>query len=227
MECSTCAWLPCGSSPLARGLPVAGARGHRLAGIIPARAGFTAPWVRTSTLQPDHPRSRGVYRPRARCAPSPPGSSPLARGLPATRRCTPHSARIIPARAGFTCVWRPRSRPLWDHPRSRGVYIEGQGAPVPASGSSPLARGLLARVADELGTPRIIPARAGFTCAPPRPSSCGTDHPRSRGVYRVTRWGTSRSSGSSPLARGLPLQSSSRFVRAGIIPARAGFTKQH
>ena len=30
--------------------------------------------------------------------------------------------------------------------------------------------------------------------------------------------------GSSPLARGLPVSSSSRGSRAGIIPARAGFT---
>ena len=50
----------------------------------------------------------------------------------------------------------------------------------------------------------IIPARAGFTPRPPAPTTCPTDHPRSRGVYysKVTV-GTDYS---------------------WIIPARAGFT---
>ena len=55
--------IPCGqgSSPLARGLRVHGAD-HRLRhGIIPARAGFTAPVTRQLRPATDHPRSRGVY----------------------------------------------------------------------------------------------------------------------------------------------------------------------
>ena len=71
----------------------------------------------------------------------------------------------------------------------------------------------------------IIPARAGFTRRPrwraPRP----TDHPRSRGVYPAQSGPPPHSTGSSPLARGLPR----RVLRAargrGIIPARAGFTR--
>ena len=50
------------------------------------------------------------------------------------------------------------------------------------------------------------------------------DHPRSRGVYilslRILRY----SSGSSPLARGLHVNSEKRERMVGIIPARAGFT---
>ena len=38
---STCAWLPHGSSPLARGLPPGCGRELSSRGIIPARAGFT------------------------------------------------------------------------------------------------------------------------------------------------------------------------------------------
>ena len=73
--------VSCGSSPLARGLPVIHplidrvsgssplARGllHTVdredfyKGIIPARAGFTRGVVGDRSGYPDHPRSRGVY----------------------------------------------------------------------------------------------------------------------------------------------------------------------
>ena len=51
-----------------------------------------------------------------------------------------------------------------------------------------------------------------------------TDHPRSRGVYRGRRASAGTSSGSSPLARGLPLCWTARISGRRIIPARAGFT---
>ena len=70
-----------GSSPLARGLRSLRIRfGGRLR-IIPARAGFTAFRSRTGDSGRDHPRSRGVYRVWSAQPTSPPGSSPLARGL--------------------------------------------------------------------------------------------------------------------------------------------------
>ena len=50
-----------GSSPLARGLPVDVDGDQRRRGIIPARAGFTLNAWNMIFLQPDHPRSRGVY----------------------------------------------------------------------------------------------------------------------------------------------------------------------
>ena len=91
-----------GSSPLARGLRMVGGAHLQAPGIIPARAGFTAPGPLGAVRSGDHPRSRGVYSstpPRAQCGP---GSSPLARGLrPCARRCR-GPAGIIPARAGFT-----------------------------------------------------------------------------------------------------------------------------
>ena len=70
----------------------------------------------------------------------------------------------------------------------------------------------------------IIPARAGFTG---QPSPCCTksgDHPRSRGVYRVSRACESLYGGSSPLARGLRRLWASTQAGRRIIPARAGFT---
>ena len=71
---------------------------------------------------------------------------------------------------------------------------------------------------------RIIPARAGFT--PPRGMRCRAprDHPRSRGVYVVNWLVYTAWPGSSPLARGLRLQTGVVRTRKRIIPARAGFT---
>ena len=91
-----------GSSPLARGLRELIPGTEAMAGIIPARAGFTA-WSASPWVAPrDHPRSRGVYM----CAPfrgrRPRGSSPLARGLLVGFVLARGRGRIIPARAGFT-----------------------------------------------------------------------------------------------------------------------------
>ena len=195
-----------GSSPLARGLRVPAGRVHLGLGIIPARAGFTGcpcwpAWTRT-----DHPRSRGVYSAVASRYQVSGGSSPLARGLRPHRRRPAPRRGIIPARAGFTtrrilCPIHTR-----DHPRSRGVYF-----------------------ADELSVMYdggIIPARAGFTSGPPIRASRTRDHPRSRGVYAKLFLNSLYGKGSSPLARGL--LGAERFDRGlhGIIPARAGFTRQ-
>ena len=50
-----------GSSPLARGLPQIAQMTTADMRIIPARAGFTRINSLFNTVQPDHPRSRGVY----------------------------------------------------------------------------------------------------------------------------------------------------------------------
>ena len=111
-----------GSSPLARGLRADLEGRVERVRIIPARAGFTRAGRSSGPWGPDHPRSRGVY------APPPPlshhsfGSSPLARGLPRSRKLQARRPRIIPARAGFT-TWSRDTPPCPpDHPRSRGVY---------------------------------------------------------------------------------------------------------
>ena len=172
----------------------------------------------------DCPRSRGVYATSAAGSRGGVGSSPLARGLPKTYADVKRRPRIIPARAGFTALGGGVAHGGSDHPRSRGVYADGEGGdPLPV-GSSPLARGLRGWWCRWPPSGRIIPARAGFTRLtswPPRPRR---DHPRSRGVYRsIIRVATSRL-GSSPLARGLPVRLQQPGGRSGIIPARAGFT---
>ena len=193
-----------GSSPLARGLLRIDGHEISVAGIIPARAGFTPPRTSPMSSRADHPRSRGVYSPEPRRPPT----------LP----------RIIPARAGFTCDRRSESLLRKDHPRSRGVYSKTHFKLPGGRGSSPLARGLL--IADgTLGwAVGIIPARAGFTRTV-RPTVRGIrDHPRSRGVYAVVAAGAMIAGGSSPLARGLRRGRLGGSDGLRIIPARAGFT---
>ena len=116
-------WRGRGSSPLARGLQPGRFGGGSSAGIIPARAGFTCALDHAKIPLLDHPRSRGVYFfPGAR-ARMPPGSSPLARGLPVRNCLDLCHKRIIPARAGFTPSPYGAPRFHSDHPRSRGVYL--------------------------------------------------------------------------------------------------------
>ena len=51
------------------------------------------------------------------------GSYPLARGLLSRAWVDCTEARIIPARAGFTCMTMLGIMNVKDHPRSRGVYV--------------------------------------------------------------------------------------------------------
>ena len=214
-----------GSSPLARGLPDRDGQGRQHSRIIPARAGFTEHPRTARFLGWDHPRSRGVYTPNVGASTIIPGSSPLARGLRLLDPVNRRRCRIIPARAGFTThfSWAPTT--LRDHPRSRGVYGQRGGDVLSPAGSSPLARGLHELVRLVLCHVRIIPARAGFTEDGSRRGSRWRDHPRSRGVYSATFLSRKRMWGSSPLARGLPRPTRRGAGVAGIIPARAGFTR--
>ena len=191
-----------GSSPLARGLHDDVGEVDFMHGIIPARAGFTPPPSSPSRSRRDHPRSRGVYGGWSGSARWSRGSSPLARGLHLHVEDSPAAARIIPARAGFTGRAPTAGTRSWDHPRSRGVYLQAFRSCSMLSGSSPLARGLRSPPRSSIADPdhprsrgvygpfeerennvRIIPARAGFTRRPTHMSGRAQDHPRSRGVY--------------------------------------------
>ena len=195
-----------GSSPLARGLHPLRVPDQTPRRIIPARAGFT------------------VFSRLPACAPM--GSSPLARGLLPLARIWVLGRGIIPARAGFTPPDSKRFRPGPDHPRSRGVYQMGETEAAYASGSSPLARGLLEPPRAARINHRIIPARAGFTWAGTWGTRSSGDHPRSRGVYRSGEVVGIQIVGSSPLARGLRNEEACELGKDGIIPARAGFTRK-
>ena len=199
---TTVVHLP-GSSPLARGLLISYWDEYYWTGIIPARAGFTpVRCVRRACVR-DHPRSRGVYPGVEPVSAATWGSSPLARGLLWKLELSFPDWRIIPARAGFTGTKARPGERRPDHPRSRGVYARARLTATEFDGSSPLARGL--RLGRRKGLPRgrIIPARAGFTQSRPSRRRGRSDHPRSRGVYVRRRTKVPRTSGSSPLARGL------------------------
>ena len=213
-----------GSSPLARGLPEETAAFRLARRIIPARAGFTDARAEHPDGCKDHPRSRGVYAAHSLSRWSTCGSSPLARGLHNDPLDSDASRRIIPARAGFTPRQdAARSRPR-DHPRSRGVYRQGDAGLGEDVGSSPLARGLRRRQGGDGAVGGIIPARAGVTEDRSLGPKHDRDHPRSRGVYASSGSPEGVPGGSSPLARGLrpPRWPCGGPVR--IIPARAGFT---
>ena len=195
---------PIGSSPLARGLLVSALPLGRPLGIIPARAGFTRIRLNGRTYVV--------------------GSSPLARGLPTQGPGRRQRRGIIPARAGFTdAPPGPHCRRA-DHPRSRGVYRLIANPFGFGIGSSPLARGLLATLKESGVEFGIIPARAGFTKRRGRTGTARTDHPRSRGVYKLLPTRSPTTAGSSPLARGLRSLEQDADTVTRIIPARAGFT---
>ena len=213
-----------GSSPLARGLPVLRGLLYRIPGIIPARAGFTCPSLRSAPSRPDHPRSRGVYHEDHPYTLNRIGSSPLARGLLLYPFISRPRVGIIPARAGFTLYEQLGWLRDADHPRSRGVYPSRSPARMSRPGSSPLARGLRRTALVEVEHLGIIPARAGFTPRSPPTGRTRSDHPRSRGVYPALLPSGRRAGGSSPLARGLLPPGHRGGAGPGIIPARAGFT---
>ena len=179
---------------------------------------------RSSTASRDHPRSRGVYSQPDDKGTNAWGSSPLARGLRVSTKDILAGGRIIPARAGFTRLRGAITEQVRDHPRSRGVYVTGPHPRIRVVGSSPLARGLLNGIVRALDRTGIIPARAGFTPRFVSPIISPQDHPRSRGVYNDVPLSIRSARGSSPLARGLPSQTSVRLPADRIIPARAGFT---
>ena len=213
-----------GSSPLARGLPLLPVIQQLAPRIIPARAGFTITSRYRSGGSWDHPRSRGVYPFAHMATNNAHGSSPLARGLHHRTGSASWRTGIIPARAGFTAGMISSRRSRADHPRSRGVYVGKTYTIGGITGSSPLARGLLAYNEAEKRERGIIPARAGFTAEKAPTYGEFGDHPRSRGVYVTRSTGMPRNSGSSPLARGLHNFGQRSMVTARIIPARAGFT---
>ena len=169
------------------------------------------------------PLARGLPRGSQRSQ-STSGSSPLARGLLSPVLAAVWSARIIPARAGFTLLLPTLSTVSKDHPRSRGVYPSVHADCRDPAGSSPLARGLRRGVACPRRGWRIIPARAGFTSVVRAPEGRRTDHPRSRGVYANSVGWAAPIFGSSPLARGLQSLRVIAIDTGRIIPARAGFT---
>ena len=132
-----------GSSPRGRGKPLCMMRVCLLCGLIPARAGKTVQVVVVMILSPAHPRAGGEnvgFRGQhGRWS----GSSPRGRGKHQLGQIGLAHQRLIPARAGKTCV--------------------DEVVDVAAEGSSPRGRGKPERRCRGVDGARLIPARAGKT----------------------------------------------------------------
>ena len=171
-----------------------------------------------------HPRSRGEHGCPHRWHGRPWGSSPLARGTQIEYLQTKTNTGLIPARAGNTGGARMRARREGAHPRSRGEHQKLVARLVGGSGSSPLARGTRGAQDAMLIRRGLIPARAGNTgntrCLPAHMRA----HPRSRGEHPSPLHSAAHTPGSSPLARGTPVEGWRALDADGLIPARAGNT---
>ena len=193
-----------GSSPLARGTPLARVGRVAVRRFIPARAGNTRSSATPASRTTVHPRSRGEHSHASVTNSILVGSSPLARGTPRARGARRRSRRFIPARAGNTAPAISAKTGAAVHPRSRGEH-EARGCRwFTPTGSSPLARGTLLE-------PALGEHRRRFI-------------PRSRGEHAGGGPFFAIGVGSSPLARGTRGQWRCRRRWSRFIPARAGNT---
>lgn len=152
-----------GSSPHARGTQALYWMVLCALWLIPAHAGNTGPWSRTSYGPSAHPRMRGehVHIPWADLAAQ--GSSPLARGTLCSFTCVPPSVAA--------------------HPRWRGEHLCTLLGSTLYAGSSPLTRGTPGMKSRQRPKNRLIPACAGNTKTRTRLSLVTWAHPRSRGEH--------------------------------------------
>ena len=111
-----------GSSPHARGARDIPSHYRVLFGIIPACAGSTASSSYLAARPGDHPRMRGEHGSYFILFYSVMGSSPHARGAPASIAARANVQGIIPACAGSTVTLREIFNQLRDHPRMRGEH---------------------------------------------------------------------------------------------------------
>ena len=174
-----------GSPPHARGKGVFHL-GQRDGGrITPARAGKSNQAEFGESQGGDHPRTRGEKKTSHAKHLLSEGSPPHARGKVPVQGAVPLGEGITPARAGKSRPRTPRSRPWWDHPRTRGEkeflkLFDGQvvGSPPHARGKGRFPQcGSIAR--------RITPARAGKRIYNCRCTMVAEDHPRTRGEKRI------------------------------------------
>ena len=171
-------------------------------GLIPACAGKTQRWVRVDHAARAHPRMRGENDVARAIGEHPEGSSPHARGKPASYGDFLFRFGLIPACAGKTTHVGCPVCGAWAHPRMRGENKAPKTGSRSSRGSSPHARGKRRVSAAQSFRMRLIPACAGKTGG-----SCDQwrrrgAHPRMRGENSATSASRSGFGGSSPHARG-------------------------
>ena len=213
-----------GSSPHARGAQPLNLPHSAHRRIIPACAGSTVSPILWIVSAWDHPRMRGEHSAATLSQSGHWGSSPHARGALSVGVGEGAGFGIIPACAGSTSLILSLGRRLSDHPRMRGEHDNRRLEIAPRAGSSPHARGARRVVKQDVSCIRIIPACAGSTFEIFQRLIHLKDHPRMRGEH--TDGGNMRASrtGSSPHARGAPIDERYIEETLRIIPACAGST---
>ena len=210
-----------------RGKPVACQFLLPVRGLIPAHAGKT-PCPLLMCLWPRaHPRACGENRLFSRSSSSRPGSSPRMRGKPASGRAQLFKARLIPAHAGKTFLWRPGRRAPTAHPRACGENPRTRKKPARRAGSSPRMRGKRNPTEAIRAAARLIPAHAGKTRSLKASSPTMQAHPRACGENPTTIQKHQRREGSSPRMRGKLIAGLCSDIKGRLIPAHAGKTGAH
>ena len=144
------------------------------------------------------------------------------RGISTSGRASGRTARIIPAGAGHLRTKRSSRRASPDHPRRCGAFPRHVTPRLPARGSSPQVRGILALLCSCIATLGIIPAGAGHFSWGSFSSSSSSDHPRRCGAFHILFFLLWFGLGSSPQVRGISTISVKNSDLSGIIPAGAG-----
>ena len=166
------------------------------AGIIPAHAGLTGKYSRTTPAPRDHPRACGAHQhaikqPHRRIRGS------LYQNHPSVCILV-----IIPAHAGLTLRSTALIPAAKDHPRACGAHGDVRPADGSRPGSSPRMRGSPFLDGGFVILLRIIPAHAGLTASSASSTSKTRDHPRACGAHRTSFFSPLGMSGSSPRMRG-------------------------
>ena len=197
---------------------------RRAPGLIPAHAGKTSRCVAPRRIRPAHPRACGENHLPCDDPAKSKGSSPRMRGKRNRGVILRHRARLIPAHAGKTQVWKPEGFGTAAHPRACGENPRWAAYAVPREGSSPRMRGKHDSMDRRRVRIGLIPAHAGKT----RLEACSgvqlRAHPRACGENGWHVFMGTSPRGSSPRMRGKPLMLNTLCLNPRLIPAHAGKT---
>ena len=191
-----------GSPPRVRGKVVHFFGAHLPDGITPACAGKSTTSDKLSHHRWDHPRVCGEKKSNLPSGVMAAGSPPRVRGKGPAALPLRGPARITPACAGKSLLFRLFSSGSWDHPRVCGEKYSLACCFWPASGSPPRVRGKVS-----------VPGELAIA---------HRDHPRVCGEKAQPRAGSRRVRGSPPRVRGKAILSIGAAIVTGITPACAG-----
>ena len=215
-----------GSSPRVRGKLLRDFDMTDELGLIPACAGKTCTWSRSTRRGRAHPRVCGENTGEREYYMRADGSSPRVRGKLASKGFACTRNRLIPACAGKTSITAAKTSLRAAHPRVCGENPEPGRASPHARGSSPRVRGKRMAPPPNPPQPGLIPACAGKTRPPRPPTAVMTAHPRVCGENKSDLPMASQYLGSSPRVRGKPRSLRLPRGRRGLIPACAGKTSR-